>query len=594
VARQARPVLVEELQQGQQPGLEAARRHRQDAPRVQRHGECLAVCKAAHYAQQVGLLAQQAQQRRHQADALAGDRHAQVQIEPVTADRLIDRNEPVFRLGNAIREILSKNQGDALALQRRCAFAEESQPADGVIAQGHQAIFRALQPLAVGQAALPAVEPGGAHLPPCLALGRQVALQRPPLALQPLPHQRRRLLDADDGETLRVIEVEYRERQVVVLAAHGQVAETTPRQHQARGRLAGRHCLRCIRQGQRDLPLLRQLHQALAHQRRVGFVQRRRRHHLLQQAGGEVGLQFADHSGRRIQIEGRPGRNHLQGRRQVERQLLQAGQVVRPRQLERPWRTGFERQFDQAVEVQPARAQCQPQQQGAGLAGEVDGFVVEIAAAGLQGEKQAQGRDVLVEDEVATARAAQVVGLGPIHGRLAGAALLQRPALAQGEAGRAARPQQIDHARPGSLCRHRPHRRLVEGVQPVQRRRAGFGIAGVIPRRGVSVSAKAADIGGLPQVQQRRDDVLAVFPHRAHAGIVDVDDCTARVQFQPQIDLIGMLARALHLGFDVDFAGRPLDVPDPHPTLPGVGAAALQGRAVEAAGEFGQRVAVQK
>ena len=55
-----------------------------------------------------------------------------------------------------------------------------------------------------------------------------------------------------------------------------------------------------------------------------------------------------------------------------------------------------------------------------------------------------------------------------------------------------------------------------------------------------------------------------------------------------------LLKRALHLGFDVDFAGRPLDVPDPHPTLPGVGAAALQGRAVEAAGEFGQRVAVQK
>jgi hypothetical protein len=39
VARQARPLLVEEFEQRQQPGLEPAGRHRQDAPRVQRDGK---------------------------------------------------------------------------------------------------------------------------------------------------------------------------------------------------------------------------------------------------------------------------------------------------------------------------------------------------------------------------------------------------------------------------------------------------------------------------------------------------------------------------------------------------------------------------
>jgi hypothetical protein len=55
--------------------------------------------------------------------------------------------------------------------------------------------------------------------------------------------------------------------------------------------------------------------------------------------------------------------------------------------------------------------------------------------------------------------------------------------------------------------------------------------------------------------KQRRDHVLAVLPHGAHAGIVDVDDRTAGIQFQPKIDLIGLLARALNLGLDMDFAG---------------------------------------
>ena len=255
VARQARPVFVEKFQQRQEPGLEPAGRHRQDAPRIERDGEGLAVLEAAHHAEQVRLLAQQAQQRRHQADALAGNADAEIEIEPVAADRFLDRDEPVFRLGDAIWEVLGKLHRDFAALQRRHALVEEGQPADGIVAQRHQAIIGTLQALVISEAALPAFQPDGLQQTPDFAFRFQIALQRQPLAVHALPHERRRPFHADHAQALRIVEMQHGQRQIVVQAIQREVAETALGQHQARTRLARGDGLRCIGQRQGHLPL---------------------------------------------------------------------------------------------------------------------------------------------------------------------------------------------------------------------------------------------------------------------------------------------------------------------------------------------------
>jgi hypothetical protein len=251
--------------------------------------------EAAHHAQQVRLLAQQAQQRRHQADALAGDGHAQVEIEPVAADALLDRDEPVFGLGNAIWEIIGENHGDALALQFGHAFVEEGQPARRRRAQAASGHLR-YPPAAgscPGSAASRRARRRGpaARCLPSASRSRCRVCQRPPVRCR----IKRRPLGADHGETLRIIEIEHRERHLVVQAAHRQdMAETTPRQHQARGRLARAIASGASGRAARDLPLLRQLRQAAAapaaHRPRSAAAPSA----LLQQVGGEVGLQFAD------------------------------------------------------------------------------------------------------------------------------------------------------------------------------------------------------------------------------------------------------------------------------------------------------------
>jgi hypothetical protein len=187
---------------------------------------------------------------------------------------------------------------------------------------------------------------------------------------------------------------------------------------------------------------------------------------------------------------------------------------------------------------------------------------------------------------VATARAAQVEGLGAVEHRLAVAALLHRAALAQAQAGRVAGLQQINHPRLESLGRSR-RRGFIERSQPFERRRTGFRILAFLPRRCIL----QPDVRCLFEGKQYGDHVLAVLAHGAQAGIIDVDDRPACIQFQPEIDFIGLLARALDLGLDMDFAGSPPDALDSHPPLGGIAASALPGRriepAVRVAQEFG-------
>jgi hypothetical protein len=592
VARQARPVFVEEFEQGQQPGLEASRRHRQDAPRVERDRKSLAVFEATHHAEQVRLFAQQAQQRRHQADALAGHGHAEVEIEPVAADALLDRDEPVLGLGDAIWKVIGERHCNPLPLQFGNAFVEEGQPAHGIVLLRHQAVLGTVQPLVVAEAALPVLEPGGRQDLPDLLLGLEIALQGLPASARPQPHQGRRPLGADHGDPLRIVEIQHRQRHLVVQAAHRHMAEAPLGQQQARDRLARGHRLRRIRQRQCQFPFVRQLRQLLPHQRRIGLVQRRRPEQLLQQVWRQVRLQLADDSGGGVQVERRRAGNHLQGRRQIEAQLLEAVRIVGPAQIERPGVARPQRQLDQSGKIQPAGAQRQAQQQGAGLADEVDRFVVEIAATRLQGEEQAQRRDVVVEDELAVAaRTAEVKRLRAVNHGLAKAPLLLRATLAQAQAGRISRLQQIHHPRLGRLCRRRAGLGI-ERAQPVEGCRTGFGIVALMPPRRALRPGEAAHVRRLFQRQQDSDHVLAVLAHGTHAGVVDVDDRAAGIRFQPKIDLIRLLARALNLGLDMNFPRRALDTPDPHPPLRSVGSAALQGARINPPGQAARNIAI--
>jgi hypothetical protein len=188
----------------------------------------IGVVEAAHHAEQVRLFAQQAQQRRHQADAFAADADAEVEVEPVVADALLDRDEPVFRLRHAIREVRRELYLDALPFQFGDAFIEEGEPADDVAAARHQAVGRAFEALVTAQAALPAFESRPIAIGARQCLPFQVALQRAPLAIDALPHKGRRLLGAEHVEPLRIVEVQHRKRHLVVQAAHGQVAEASP------------------------------------------------------------------------------------------------------------------------------------------------------------------------------------------------------------------------------------------------------------------------------------------------------------------------------------------------------------------------------
>ncbi len=86
-----------------------------------------------------GAAGDQIQQRRHQADALAIDHDAELQIEPVDAGRLRQIELDVAGGGDEVeREILGQRDGPALGAEHRHVLEHEIDPGGGIHIGHHQ------------------------------------------------------------------------------------------------------------------------------------------------------------------------------------------------------------------------------------------------------------------------------------------------------------------------------------------------------------------------------------------------------------------------------------------------------------------------
>ncbi len=265
-----------------------------------------------------------------------------------------------------------------------------------------------------------------------------------------------------------------------------------------------------------------------------------------------------------------------------------------------------QRLLQPAFQVQPPGLQGLTQQQGAGLPGEFDILVVVVRRSRLQGNEQPQGRNILVEDEVAVAaQAAQIVGLRAIRRRFAQFPALELAAAAQRQAGRLPRPQQVHQMlrqalafRRGGKRPGRRQRSLIQRIQhiePVQGLLAGFGKSFRLLRQ-LSACRRALrePLGRLPlQRQQHRNHMLAVHADRAGAIVIHPLERAVRGKRQPQVDPVRFARRPLYRGLGMDFLRRALDLFDRDPPRIGIVLATLHGQRAEFVFQLGQMLGGQ-
>jgi hypothetical protein len=329
----------------------------------------------------------------------------------------------------------------------------------------------------------------------------------------------------------------------------------------------------------------------LAHQKHIGLVQRRRAQQLVEDVRRHAALQLAEPGVIAIEIKRGLRRNHLVVRRQIELQALPPLRIVRPVPGALARRPRLQGRFDQAVELQPAGGQRQAQQQGTGLADQVNGIVVEVTATGLQGEEQAQRRNVGIGDQAAMAAAAcKVIGLRPIGRRFAVATALQRAAARNAQVGRVTGVQQVDHAHRAilvALCRCDA---IAQFTQPLAGGIAGHRKLGIAEWCGTGLWL--ANAAQLVQRQQYRHHMFAVFLDRTHADAIDFADSTRAIPVQPEGDAVRFRLGALHQGLDMDFTGLFMHRFDDHPLIGRILATTLQRYSAEITpGDVDQAVA---
>ncbi len=327
VPGQAGPIVVEKLEQGQQPGFQPAGRHRQEALFVERHRNRRRIVERPHHRQQLRLFAQQAQQRWHQTDPLAVDQHAQIEIEPLAADFLLDADEPLVGLGQPIGKIVRHGHGDAGPFQFIETALEQRQPAGRIRTARQQTVIAGVEPPETGQPSRMAFQTEGLQPLPHRPFAGQIALQclRPAVG-QGSPQQGCRTLGTAHADALGIIEKHHGNRVSIFQTGDREMAEAATGQNQTRLRGRGGDDLRGFRQ--RNFNLLPR--GQMARQGRIGFVERRRGQEFFQYRSGQFGLQFADLSGRDIEVKQRPAAKRLQLRRQIEPELLQAGRGTPP------------------------------------------------------------------------------------------------------------------------------------------------------------------------------------------------------------------------------------------------------------------------
>jgi hypothetical protein len=207
MARQTRPFLVEEFEQGQQPGFQPPRRHRQITALVQRHRHGFLIVERADHREQPGLFAQQAQQRRHQADALAADHHAKIEGEPVAAGFRREIGEPFVGGGQLVGKIVGDDDPDAGLFEYRHILVEKGQPARRIVIRQQQTVVPGIQPLLPRQALPPAFQTACLQAVPEILFGAQVAQPYLRFAIGGAAAQQRRgLFVASDRKALGIIE----------------------------------------------------------------------------------------------------------------------------------------------------------------------------------------------------------------------------------------------------------------------------------------------------------------------------------------------------------------------------------------------------
>ena len=137
------------LQQRPQPDTHAPGRHREDVTLADGQGNPLVVVETPQVLQQLRTQGNQPRQRFDQADPLAIDDHAKIEIEPfAVVEKFIFQNfdEPVLGLQGLKGEIVIHFDGDAGLLQTGQAQFHEQQPARRVLQGGHQTIVRGIRP----------------------------------------------------------------------------------------------------------------------------------------------------------------------------------------------------------------------------------------------------------------------------------------------------------------------------------------------------------------------------------------------------------------------------------------------------------------